>query len=432
MENYWYRAQLLILQYFEVQKPGKGKTAAFLHLTKMKTSILLTLFLLVATTFGLDLSDNQARRMIAAMQTKEAAALEAQYHVDHAAGLHDQMVRIGDRYYSSHSKEGTAREQELRKSFHIKGFYHTLYHVAETLNDYALLETEVKQAHEQFALDLSPDSDARRLMRAAPMNAFVETEAKWGSAKRAYKRAKAAAAAAARRVAAAARAAAAAAARAARAVANALSQAASALADLRNDASKGVDEIRERLGKIGDFAGEVVSEIKSTAENIKKKVLTVASSMKRAAGHIKTPFDQVLSHLGNNLPTALQDKSDCHNLKIKPTGVGVQDRNFRKCFNFLPGNPCPSMNIPIPQVTFEEKQICNPSKAVMQVAGDAFNVAAESLQSSAKAAIDEIVNSGDGGTFLEITEGQGNTAQVSIFLFIFSKLFFIYLTHNTK
>ena len=57
-------------------------------------------------------------------------------------------------------------------------------------------------------------------------------------------------------------------------------------------------------------------------------------------------------------------------------------------------------------------------------------MAAESLQSSAKAAIDEIVNSGDGGTFLEITEGQGNTAQVSIFLFIFSKLFFIYLTQH--
>ena len=39
------------------------------------------------------------------------------------------------------------REQALRAPFHGDGFYHTLFDVAETLKDYAFLETEVKHAH---------------------------------------------------------------------------------------------------------------------------------------------------------------------------------------------------------------------------------------------------------------------------------------------
>jgi hypothetical protein len=398
---------------------------------------------LAAPARALSLSDQEAKRMLASMQTAEAAALEARYFVDHAAGVHDKMVRVSDGFYAARATAGSAREQALRTSFHGDGFYHTLYHVAETLADYAFLETEVKHAQSQAALDLSskPEPTARGLLNkrstdgeASPNRidpvALVETGAKWGWAKKAAKRAKKAARAAEQRTKAAARAveqrakaaaraaeqaaraAAEAAAAAARAIANALSQATSALADLRDDAKKGVDEIKERLQKVGDFAGELTSEIKSAAENVKNKIITVAGSMKRAAGHIKTPFDQVLSHLGNNLPTALQDKSDCHNLKIKPTGVRITNENFRKCFNFLPGKPCPSITVPIPTVSFEEKQICNPSKAVKTVAENAFSSVSDVLQNSAKAAINEIVNSDDGGRFLETAEGQGNTAQL--------------------
>jgi hypothetical protein len=398
---------------------------------------LISVAVLAAPALGLSLSDAEAKRMLASMQTAEQAALEARFHADHAAGVHDQMLKISDDFFSASASAGTPREQALRTSFHGDGFYHTLFHVADTLADYSFLETEVKHALAHGALDLSSKKEltSRGLINkrdSTDPTALVEigSRSKWGWAKKQAKKAKKAAQAAARRVeqaakavkrkaeeaakkaAAAAKKAAEAAAAAARAVANALSQATSALADLRDNAKKGVDEIKERLQKIGDFASEVTSEIKSTANNVKNKIVSVAGSMKRVAGHIKQPFTHVLSHLGNNLPNALQDKSDCHNLKIKPTGVGVNNQNFRKCFNFLPGKPCPSITVPIPTVTFEEKQICNPSKAVKQVAENAFASVSEVLKNSAKAAIDEIMNSDDGGRFLETAEGQGNTAQL--------------------
>ena len=43
---------------------------------------------------------------------------------------------------------------------------------------------------------------------------------------------------------------------------------------------------------------------------------------------------------------------------------------------------------------------------------DAFNSVSSVLKNSAKAAIDEIVDSNGGGRFLETSEGQGNTAQL--------------------
>ena len=115
---------------------------------------ILVLCALAGAAGALSLSDAEAKRMLASMQTKEAAMLEAQFHADHAAGLHDQMLKISDDFFSARASAGTPREQALRASFHGDGFYHTLFDVAETLKDYAFLETEVKHAHAQAALEL--------------------------------------------------------------------------------------------------------------------------------------------------------------------------------------------------------------------------------------------------------------------------------------
>lgn len=383
---------------------------------------------------ALSLSDAEAKRTLASMQTEEAAMLEAQFHADHAAGLHDQMLKISDDFFSASASAGTPREQALRASFHRDGFYHTLFDVAETLKDYAFLETEVLnvQAHAALKLGASPSrkEEKRALISTRGQSEFIEMKAQWGWAKKQAKKAKKRLKAAARKAEqhmkkvkrsleeakkkaiVAARAVAKAAARAAKAVANALSQATTALSNLREDIKKGVKEVADRTRKVGNFAKEVVSEIKEAADNVKTKAVTVASTMKRVAGHIKDPFDHVLSHLRKNLPTALRDKSDCHKLKIKPSGVGVKERNFRKCFNWLPGKPCPSITILVPALEFDEKTICNPSKAVKNLVQNAFKSVSNKLKTSAKAAIDEIVDNDHGGRFLETAEGQGNTAQL--------------------
>ena len=116
--------------------------------------LLLTL-VLVASTSALDTSVAEVKRMIASMRTEEAAALEVQYHVHEAAGLHDQMVKINDKFFAAHAEAGTAREQALRKSLHEDGLYHTLFKVADTVPDYAFLETVMERATAASGLDLS-------------------------------------------------------------------------------------------------------------------------------------------------------------------------------------------------------------------------------------------------------------------------------------
>jgi len=116
--------------------------------------LLLTL-VLVASTSAVDTSVAEVKRMIASMRTEEAAALEVQYHVHEAAGLHDQMVKINDKFFAAHAEAGTAREQALRKSLHEDGLYHTLFKVADTVPDYAFLETVMEHATAASGLDLS-------------------------------------------------------------------------------------------------------------------------------------------------------------------------------------------------------------------------------------------------------------------------------------
>lgn len=116
--------------------------------------LLLTL-VLVASTSAVGTSVAEVKRMIASMRTEEAAALEVQYHVHEAAGLHDQMVKINDKFFAAHAEAGTAREQALRKSFHEDGLYHTLFKVADTVPDYAFLETVMEHATAASGLDLS-------------------------------------------------------------------------------------------------------------------------------------------------------------------------------------------------------------------------------------------------------------------------------------
>ena len=143
---------------------------------------------------AVSLSDAEAKRMLASMQTKEAAMLEAQFHADHAAGLHDQMLKISDDFFSARASAGTPREQALRASFHGDGFYHTLFDVAETLKDYAFLETEVKHAHAQAALELgappsAPQAEERGLISKRVPSELIEMEAQWGWAKKQAKKA---------------------------------------------------------------------------------------------------------------------------------------------------------------------------------------------------------------------------------------------------
>ena len=125
---------------------------------------MLLLVLAVASVQAAQIGSKEAEdiriRSLTEVNTKEslheAGSLEAQLAIqveeDHAAGMHDKMITISDDFLAARANEGTEQEQALRVSFHANGYYHTLFHVAESLDDYSFLEAEVKEAHDQQAL----------------------------------------------------------------------------------------------------------------------------------------------------------------------------------------------------------------------------------------------------------------------------------------
>ena len=125
---------------------------------------MLLLVLAVASVQAAQIGSKEAEdiriRSLTEVNTKEslheAGSLEAQLAIqveeDHAAGMHDKMITISDDFLAARANEGTKQEQALRVSFHANGYYHTLFHVAESLDDYSFLEAEVKEAHDQQAL----------------------------------------------------------------------------------------------------------------------------------------------------------------------------------------------------------------------------------------------------------------------------------------
>jgi hypothetical protein len=136
------------------------------------------------------------------------------------------------------------------------------------------------------------------------------------------------------------------------------------------------------------------------------------STIKAGVKHIQTPFQKILDGMKTDLGRALNNKDDCKNLRIKPTGVSMVTQEFGKCFTLAEIKRCPKLSIPVPAITWENKKVCNPATAVKALVVNAFGNAKAGLMQASKNAIDDILKASEGTNFLEASEGQGGSSKL--------------------